>query len=283
MFLAHAWKRGLAHYTTMNARLFSFHGSLAKFSKETLEVDIGNSYLNKAGVEIISFVGRSIQIKSITEPINSGEIRYYSIFNDGSCSAKTMNEKELFLMKSASTGTPSSSVMSLEEPQETNAQGLKEAMDNSIKKMEIEMPRSQKEIGMCMDGAPVNVAMHRLVKEEIGDHYLLILCPNHKVELAIHDAFNESMMNNDCKKDLSDIYYFFKRANLRWRLFKRQAIFESVSYEQYKHPTGTRCVEHQADALKSHFKNLPVLLGFCNQQISSPHNKSIKDIVPKWE
>jgi hypothetical protein len=40
-------------------------------------------------------------------------------------------------------------------------------------------------------------------------------------------------------------------------------------------------VEHQAGALKSHLKNLPILLGFCNQQISSPHNKSIKDIVPK--
>ena len=171
--------------------------------------------------------------------------------------------------------------MSLEEPEETNAQGLKKAMDNSLKKMEIETTRSQKEMGMCTDGAPVNVAMHRLVKEEIGEHYLLILCPNHKVELAIHDAFNESAMNKKSEKDLSDIYYLYKRANLRWRLFKRQAIFQGVNYEQYKRPIGTRWVEHQADALKSHLKNLPVLIGFCNQQISSPHNKSIKDIVPK--
>ena len=184
-------------------------------------------------------------------------------------------------MKSAPTGTPSFSVMSLEEPQETNAQGLKEAMDNSIKKMEIKMPQSQKEIGMCTDRAPINIVMHRLVKNEIGEHYLLILCPNHKVELAVHDGFNASAMNNECEKDLSDIYYLFKRANLRWRLFKRQAIFQGISYKQYKRPSGTWWVEHQAGVLKSHLKNLPVLVGFCKQQISSPHNKSIKDIVPK--
>jgi hypothetical protein len=272
----------IAHYTAVNAKSYRFYESLAKFSKETLSVNVGNGYLNnKAAVEMVSFLNKSIRVKSITEPINSGEIRYYSVFNDGSSSAKTMNEKELFLMKSAPTGTPSFSVMSLEEPQETNTQGLKEVMDNSIKKMEIKMPQSQKEIGMCTDGAPINIVMHRLVKNEIGEHYLLILCPNHKVELAVHNGFNASAMNNKCEKDLSDIYYLFKRANLRWRLFKRQAIFQGISYKQYKRLTGTRWVEHQAGALKSHLKNLPVLLGFCNQQISSPHNKSIKNIVPK--
>ena len=275
-------KMQIAHYTAVNAKSSCFYESLVKFSKETLSVNVGSGYLNnKAAAEMVSFLSKSIRVKSITEPINSGEIRYYSVFNDGSSSAKNMNEKELFLMKSAPTGTPSFSVMSLEEPQETNAQGLKEAMDNSIKKMKIKTPRSQKEIGMCTDGAPVNIAMHRLVKDEIGEHYLLILCPNHKVELAVHDGFNVSAMNNECEKDLSDIYYLFKRANLRWRLFKRQAIFQGISYEQCKPPTGTRWVEHQARALQSHLKNLPVLIGFCNQQISSPHNKSMKDIVPK--
>ena len=172
-------KMQIAHYTTVNSKSFSFYASLAEFSKETLGVNIGNGYLNnKAGTEMVSFLSKSIRIKSITEPIKSGKIRYYRVFNDGSSSAKTMNEKELFLMKSAPTGSPTFSIMSLEEPEETNAQGLKKAMENSVKKMEIDTTRSKKEIGMCTDGAPVNVAMHRLVKYLIGEHYLLILCPN---------------------------------------------------------------------------------------------------------
>lgn len=47
--------------------------------------------------------------------------------NDGSSSTKTNKKKELFLMKSAPTSTSFCSVMSLEEPQASKAQGLKKA------------------------------------------------------------------------------------------------------------------------------------------------------------
>ena len=58
-----------------------------------------------AGIEMMNYLTKSSRIKSITEPLNSGTIRYYSVMNDGSSSAKTMDEKELFLMKSAQSGT----------------------------------------------------------------------------------------------------------------------------------------------------------------------------------
>ena len=53
---------------------------------------------------MVDYLAKSIRIKSITEPLNSGTIRYYSVMNDGSSSSKTMDEKELFLMKTARTG-----------------------------------------------------------------------------------------------------------------------------------------------------------------------------------
>ena len=136
---------------------------------------------------------------------------------------------------------------------------------------------------MCTDGAPVNVKMHDLVKSDLGEHYLLTLCPAHKIELAIRDAFEESVLNNDCNQDYVDIYYLFKKANLRWRLFKRQAKFQGIEYVRYKRPSGTRWVEHQTAALKSHLKNLPIFIGFCNNQIISPHNESIIKIKAKLE
>ena len=43
--------------------------------------------------------------------------------NDGSGSAKTMDEKELFLMKTAAEGYPKYTVMSLEEPENAHAEG----------------------------------------------------------------------------------------------------------------------------------------------------------------
>ena len=47
----------------------------------------------------------------------------------------------------------------------------------------------------------------------------------------------------------------FKQVDLRWRLIKCQTHFQGIEYIKYKKPSGTRWVEHQAEALKSHFHN----------------------------
>ena len=75
--------------------------------------------------------------------------------------------------------------------------------------------------------------MHKLIKNEIGKHYLLTLCPADKIELATENAFESSALNNDYNTDYINIFYLFKKAKLRWRLFKRQSIFEGILYIHY--------------------------------------------------
>ena len=58
--------------------------------------------------------------------------------------------------------------MSLEEPKEANMEGLKEAFDNSVSKMKFTFKHHTKEVGRCSDSTNVNIALHRLVKAEIG-------------------------------------------------------------------------------------------------------------------
>ena len=86
---------------------------------------------------------------------------------------------------------------------------------------------------MCPDGAPINVCMHGLLKDELGNHHQLILCPAHKLQLAMHDAFKTVPLNTECENDSVNIYYFFKHTNLKWRLFKRQAIFMGQKLFKY--------------------------------------------------
>ena len=116
-----------------------------------------------------------IVITEITEPLNNNSINYYSILNVGSSSAKMTDEKE-FLIKTAAKGTPKFEVMSLEEPKSCDAEGLKESLAVATGRMNFSFSRSQKELGMCSDGASVNVKCHRLVQEELGSRYSLILC-----------------------------------------------------------------------------------------------------------
>ena len=85
---------------------------------------------------------------------------------------------------------------------------------------------------MCSNGARVNTAMHWVVKKQIGNHYMLVLCPNHKIKLAIHGAFDLSNLNTLPETNLTNVYYLFRQANLWWRLFKQQAMFQ-VSFINY--------------------------------------------------
>ena len=73
---------------------------MANFAGDILKVDIGKSYINDTStVEMIVSLSESIKMKTLTEPVNEKKIRYYNVLNDGSRSAKTKDEKEVFLIK----------------------------------------------------------------------------------------------------------------------------------------------------------------------------------------
>lgn len=102
----------------------------------------------------------------------------------------------------------------MEEVLEADHEGCKAAL-GSMEKVGITINRSDKEIGMCSNGARVNIAMHQVVKEQIGNHYMLVLYPNHKIDVAIHDAFVSSSLNALSETNLTNVYYLFCRENPR--------------------------------------------------------------------
>ena len=87
-------------------------------------------------------------------------MNYYSILFDGASSEKCVDEKELFILKTCLQGKPTFNVMSLEEPDECNADGINEALKNSFNKLNFNFERKNKEIGMRSDGAAVNHAVY---------------------------------------------------------------------------------------------------------------------------
>ena len=154
---------------------------------------------------------------------------YYSILFDGASSAKCVDQKEIFIMKTCIQGKPTLYVMSLEEPGECNAGGRNGAMKNSFNKLNFNFERKNKEIGMLSDRAAVNCAVYNQLVDELGPQYLSMFCPSHKFELALNDAFQISKLNENSEKSYADIYYFFKRSPLHWQLFKRQKYFYGAS------------------------------------------------------
>ena len=125
----------LAHFISIHGKPFKLYSDFANFEKEFHNVDLGNSYLSGTSChEMLTYLSRLIITNNIMKPLNDGTMRYYSINNGGSSSAKTMDKKELFIIKTAHKGEVEFNVMSLEEPNKANANGLKDALENSIMK-----------------------------------------------------------------------------------------------------------------------------------------------------
>ena len=139
--------------------------------------------------------------------MNENIANYYSILFDGASSAKCVDEKELFIMKTCVQGKPAFNVISLEEPDGCNADGINEAMKNSFNKSNFNFDRQNKEISTCSDGAAVNRAVYNQLVDEFGPQYLPMFCLSHKFELALNDAFQISKRNENSEKSYTDIYF----------------------------------------------------------------------------
>ena len=137
----------LAHFIAIHGKPFKLYSDFANFEKEFHNVDLGNSYLSDPSChKMLTYLSRSIITNNITKPLNDGTIWYYSMHNDGSSSAKTMDKKELFIIKTAHKGEVKFNVMSLEEPNKANAVGLKAALENLIMKLGLNIERKERKV-----------------------------------------------------------------------------------------------------------------------------------------
>ena len=76
---------------------FNFYSKLAHFEKTYHDVNLDDSYVSDtACAEMVKYISKSMKVKNITVPLNNRESSHYSVMNDGSSSAKAMDEKELF-------------------------------------------------------------------------------------------------------------------------------------------------------------------------------------------
>ena len=217
----------LLHYLILKCKPISDYENIAQFEKDIHKVDMGAGYLTERSARSMTpFIAKEICHEEVTQPLNSGERLYFSLFYDGSSCVKTMDEKDVYVIKTCKGGKPNFQVMSLEEPENTNALGLKAALNNSVRKQQFTFDQKDCQVGNGSDGASVNEALFKLEKEQLGEHLIKGWCANHKAELAIHDAFKVSELNTESERLLNNIYYLFRKANLKWRLFKRQAIFK---------------------------------------------------------
>ena len=105
----------LVHFLTVHNMPSHFYQELVHFEKDYHNVQLGSGYLSKdAAQEILQYISNSILEEKVTLPLNSGKRCYFSLLFDGSSSVKTMDEKELYVIKTCANGIPQFEVLALE-------------------------------------------------------------------------------------------------------------------------------------------------------------------------
>ena len=79
---------------------------------------------------------------------------------------------------------------------------------------------SEKQVGIGSDGASSNLTLCVLEKKPVADHLIFTWCLLHKLELALKHAFKGKELNKKAQEQPSSEFYLFKKATLKWQLFK---------------------------------------------------------------
>ena len=95
---------------------------MVRFEKEVHGVKVGMGYLNEQSAqEMVYFISKAIVQEKILESLNSKKRIYFSIIFDDSSNAKTIDEKEIYVIKSCDMGKPCYDVLVLKQPEEADA------------------------------------------------------------------------------------------------------------------------------------------------------------------
>ena len=73
-----------------------------------------------------------------------------------------MDEKELYLIKTCDNSKARFDVLALEQPDDANANGLKNSLDNTLSKGNFTFECKHREIGLGSDGTNANKALHHI-------------------------------------------------------------------------------------------------------------------------
>ena len=98
----------------------------AEFEKNVYKVDMGICFLN--GQELILFLSDFLFRENVVHPLNDGTRLYFSLLYDESLSAKTSDEKELYIIKICNNGQSKFDVLLLQEPDDTGSRSLHEGL-----------------------------------------------------------------------------------------------------------------------------------------------------------
>ena len=171
--------------------------------------------------------------------------RFFSCLNDGSTDASIL-EQELVYVLFLSEGTPTLKFLSIESLKTGDAEGIKASIEEAFGGIGL-TSFADRLTGLNVDGASLNTGIHRglgaLLKQR-SPWLQVIHCFNHRVELALKDAFSTTSFSK-IDEMLMKLYYLYQKSPKRLRELRQLATVYEGSIPKPTKATGTRWIEHK--------------------------------------
>ena len=165
---------------------------------------------------------------------------YYSVLTDGSINASIIEEEATYVLF-LDDGIPKTEYFSIENVKHGNAEGLHDAIKTAFERFGIK--NFEKSIvGLNCDGANVNMGINNGLGKQVKNSapwLELVHCFNHRIELALKDAFEKTFFSK-IENMLTKLYYLYQKIPKRYReLRKLSEDYEKTIIKPAKaHGTG---------------------------------------------
>ena len=141
---------------------------------------------------------------------------YFSVLSDSSTDSAVTEQETIYVIFTCE-GTPVLKYLSIENVKNVDAARLKSALEVAFDCFGI-TPCYDKLVGLNLDGASINMGkingLNVLVQDE-APWVVVVHCFNHRLELAIKDAFIESTFYLNINEILSKLYWLYQKSPKR--------------------------------------------------------------------
>nr|XP_012560836.2 E3 SUMO-protein ligase KIAA1586-like [Hydra vulgaris] len=200
-----------------------------------------------------------------------------------------VSEQELIYILYLKDGSPKVEFLSIETGENSNAVGLKKCITDAFTRVGI--TNSYKHLlGVNLDGANVNLGAYAglgaLLKE--GSPWLEVVhCFNHRLELALKDAFESLSAFKTVDELLLQLYYLYQKSPKRYRELQGLAEAWGNSVPKPTNACGTRWIDRKYKAMKIALENYGVFmthiepLAITDSQIAK--RAELKGFLKRWK
>lgn len=250
---------------------FSKFPSYCKMEKRH-GVALGTMYITEPKCsEFTSCIGQAFENELVTALTKSP---YFSILTDGSTDASVTEKELIYILYLTETGEAACRFFKLSDVHDATAQGLRQTILDSYEEImgegEGQNEFQKKLIGLCCDGASVNMGKNRglatLLKAD-SPWLVTMHCMNHRLELALKDAFSQSYVE-EIINILTGIYFTYEKSPKRLRDLKTLAEILGESFVKPVRACGTRWAQHKIRACDALLKSYSVIVSHLENLVS---------------